>query len=44
MRIILLCLLLSGCAYLPLLPTYGCEHVKYERIGNQVEMRARCAV
>jgi uncharacterized protein YceK len=44
MLIILLAVMLSGCSLVQWLPSSSCEHVKYERIGRQVEVEASCSV
>lgn len=45
MRIVLLCLLLSGCAELIAnAPSFQyCNEVRYTRTGNQIEVYAQCA-
>lgn len=40
MRIIFLCLLLAGCSLVQYMPSADCEHVKYERKGNIVDVSA----
>jgi hypothetical protein len=42
--IIVLALSLSGCSIVQWLPSSACEYVSYERIDNQVHVRADCKV
>jgi hypothetical protein len=35
-------LALSGCALVQWLPLSSCDHVKYERNGNEVQAEASC--
>lgn len=44
MRIILLCLLLSGCSLVQWLPTSNCQKVEYIRIDTHVSVKAECEV
>jgi hypothetical protein len=37
-------LALTNCSLVQWLPSSSCEHVKYERSGNQVEVEASCSV
>lgn len=42
MTVTVAALALSGCSLVQWLPSSSCEHVKYERVGNQVEVEASC--
>lgn len=46
MKILLITLLitLSGCSIVQWLPSSACEYVSYERIDNQVHVKADCKV
>jgi hypothetical protein len=35
---------LNGCSMVQWLPSSSCEHVKYERTGDYVEVDAQCRV
>lgn len=39
---LLLAMMMAGCSLVQWLPSSSCEHVKYERVGNQVEVEASC--
>jgi hypothetical protein len=40
--VFLLAMSLSGCALVQWLPMSACDHVRYERTGNDVEVEASC--
>lgn len=42
--IVLIALLCTGCSVVQWLPTSACDYVKYERIGNDVTVDAKCEV
>ena len=47
MRVLILCLIpivLNGCSLVQWLPSSDCSHVRYERVGSQVEVEASCQV
>jgi uncharacterized protein YceK len=46
MKLLLVTLLvtLSGCSLVQWMPSSSCDHVKYERIKNDVQVQAECKV
>lgn len=44
MKVAILCLLLTGCSLVQWIPSSNCEHVKYERHHDEVEVVAKCRV
>jgi hypothetical protein len=43
-RLILMCLMLSGCSIVQWLPSSACEYVSYERNHNKVDVVASCTL
>lgn len=42
--ILWLLILLTGCSLVQWLPSSACEQVNYQRLGNEVEVYAKCTV
>jgi metal-sulfur cluster biosynthetic enzyme len=42
--LVTLCLTLSGCSLVQLLPSSSCHHIEYVRVDNVVNVKAECEI